>query len=168
MVELLPEECSAYIQLGIFLREKERLDESLEVLRDGQEFMGSVRPNMNVVREIGLTLRALGQKDEAIDSLKAYLDFFAGQGDFNFHPLAALPLAELYEEKEEFERAADIFRHLAKGSHTKGHFTYNAESARLLEKTGDKKLARKYFTRALEIAPDEAAKEKIQEKINAL
>ena len=39
-----------------------------------------------------------GDPYEAIASLKAFVEYYAGLHDYNFDPTAAVPLAELYEE----------------------------------------------------------------------
>lgn len=163
LVDLLPEQSAPYVYLGQFLRTHDRNEEALEILEQGREFMGEIRPDMRVVHEIGLTQRALGKTEDAIDSLKSVLDYQAGMDDYNFSPATAVPLAELLEENSELERAADIYRHLAKGTHKEGHFDYNFNAGRLLAELDQEELARKHLARAKELAPDDESEDKIDE-----
>jgi tetratricopeptide (TPR) repeat protein len=168
LVDLLPEQSEPYVHLGHLLREQNRLDEALEVLLIGQRHMGQLRPDMRVVREIGLTYLAMGDKEQALDTLKSVVAFDAGQGNFNFDPITAVPLAELYEETGQLDRAADLYRHLAAGTHSAGHFAYNREAGRLLAAMDQPDLARRYLARAQELAPSPELREKIDESISRI
>ena len=168
LVELLPDKPGPYVVLGSFLRSRGRAEEALGVLEDGQRFMGEIRPDMRVPREIGLTLAVLDRVDEAIESLRAVVTYQAAQGDFNFDPVAAVPLAELYEKAGEPERAADIYRHLAAGTHAEGHFVYNFRAGRLLSAAGQTALARRHLARAAELAADPEAKAAVAEAVETL
>jgi tetratricopeptide (TPR) repeat protein len=168
LLDLLPEQSSPYVHLGAFLRKAGRLDESLEVLEAGQPHLGSLRPDMRLVRELGLTHRALGNVEAAMAALKAVVEYSAATSDFDFDPSAAVPLAELHEEKGELARAADLYRHLAAGSHAAGHFSYNRNAGRLLAATKQPDLARKFFARAVELAPSDDQRREVEELIAKL
>lgn len=168
LVDLLPDKSGPYVHLGAFLRERDRNEEALKVLQIGQRFMGQMRPDMRVVRELGLTYRALGDDEAAIDSLNSVIEFYAKLRDYNFDPITAVPLAELYEETGKLDRATDLYRHLAAGSHAAGHFRYNRDAGRLLAQQKDHALAHKHLTRALELAPDDEAKAEVQALIDEL
>ncbi len=168
LIELMPEKPSPYVALGQFLRHQDRAEESLEVLELGHKYMGELQPDMSVMREIGLTQEALGNTEGAIAALKSVVDYQAGMANFNFDPLSALPLARLYEKEDMSEEALHIYRHLAAGTHAAGHFTYNLEAGRLLVGKDDPDLARKYLSRAKELAPDDDAKVKVSELLGQL
>jgi tetratricopeptide (TPR) repeat protein len=163
LVELLPDQSAPYVELGRFLRLRKRLDEALEVLGKGQKFMGELRPDMSVPREIGLTQMELGNDAAAITSLKAVVDYSVAFGNFNFDPTVALPLATLYERNDQPDEAAHLFRHLAAGTYAAGHFTYNLEAGRLLIETKELDLARKYLSRAKELASGDDDTAKVEE-----
>ena len=162
LLDLMPDKTAAYVALGQFLRERGRAEESLEILEKGLPFIGEIHPDMTVVREIGLTHGALGHDREAIASLKAVIEHATTLGNFNFDPLTAIPLATLYEKTGHLEDASHLYRHLAAGTHAAGHFTYNAEAGRLLIESSELELARKYVTRANELARSDEERVKVQ------
>ena len=168
LIELMPEKPSPYVALGQFLRAQDRAEESLEVLELGHKFMGEIQPDMSVMREIGLTQEALGADEQAITALKAVIEYQAGMVNFNYDPHSALPLAKLYEKTGEKEEALHIYRHLAAGTHAAGHFTYNLEAGRLLVDKNEADLARKYLSRAKELAKDDEARAKAVELLDEL
>lgn len=150
----------AFLNLGIFLRNRGELDRSLTALERAVELMGQMRPDFRVVREIAFTYMAMGRKEEAEKNLYAVIEHQASQGNHDqFDPEAAVPLARLYEKKGEIDMAADLFRHLAVGYDTANHYTYNLEAARLLKlRGGDPDLISRYSARAEELASDEDQK----------
>jgi tetratricopeptide (TPR) repeat protein len=168
LLDLLPDQCSPYVHLGAFLRRAGRLEEALEVLEDGRPHIGEMRPDMRLVRELGLTQRAMGDAKAATLSLKAVVEYSAMLDDYNFDPTAAEPLAELWEEQGDLERAADLYRHLAAGTNTAGHYAYNFAAGRLLL-AGDKHdLARKYLARAQELAITDEQRAAVEELLAKL
>lgn len=170
LIDLLPEQSSPYVHLGSFLRRAGRLEEALEVLEDGRPHLGEIRPDMRLVRELGLTQRALGDAKAATASLQAVVEYSAMLDDYNFDPTAAEPLAELYEEQGDLERATDLYRHLAAGTNRAGHYAYNFAAGRLLLATKKLDLSRKYLARAQELAAsdeDRAAVEELLAKLES-
>ncbi|HUT76613.1 MAG TPA: tetratricopeptide repeat protein [Polyangia bacterium] len=155
-----PESHLPLLNLGIFLRSGpgERapsdLERALGVLERAVTLMGQLHPDFRVVRELGLTLLELGREDEAEQTLYAVVEHEASRGTHDqFDPLAAVPLARLYEKRGKLELAADIWRHLAVGHDVRNHFAYNREAARLLLAAGgDRALAGRYLSRAEELA----------------
>ncbi len=168
LVELLPDKSGPYVHLGAFLRGQDRFEESMDVLEQGHRHMGEIRPDMRVVREIGLTQKALGKNKDAIASLKSVIGYSAALRDYNFDPNTALPLAELYEDEGELGLAADLYRHLTSGSHARGHYEYNKEAGRLLIATDEIDLARRHLTRAQELATTDEDREVITEMVSDL
>jgi Tfp pilus assembly protein PilF len=142
------------LNLGVFLREKGELERAKKALRNAMDTMGSVHPDMRVMREMGLTCLAAGERSEGIGYLEACLESCCRTGSHDqYDPEAAVPLARLYEEDGELTKASDIFRHLAAGGHTGGHFVYHLESARLLlARKADGELVRRYLDRAAALA----------------
>jgi tetratricopeptide (TPR) repeat protein len=155
-----PESHLPLLNLGIFLRSgpgegsSADLERAVEVLERAVSLMGQLHPDFRVVRELGLTLLALGREAEAEETLHAVIEHEASRGTHDqFDPLAAVPLARLYEKRGKLELAADIWRHLAVGHDVRNHFAYNREAARLLLAAGgDRALAGRYLTRAEELA----------------
>jgi tetratricopeptide (TPR) repeat protein len=161
LVSLLPEESTPYVALGRFLREVGRAKEALEVLQQARPLMGELRPDMGVPRELGLTHAALGNVKDAIECLTVCIEHQSSFGDFNFRPEDAVPLAELCIQSKELERAADLYRHLAAGTHAAGHFIYNLKAGGLLLDLGKADLSRRYLTRARELAGDDATRAEV-------
>ena len=122
--------------------------------------MGQLHPNFGVVRELGLTYLAAGQVDEAERNLFAVVEHAASQNAHEeMDPLAAVPLAKIYESKGAPDKAANLFRHLAVGHDVANHFAYNLESARLLHaSSAEKQLVQRYLDRAEELGKSEAEK----------
>jgi tetratricopeptide (TPR) repeat protein len=155
-----PESHLPLLNLGVFLRSgpgartAAELERAVNVLERAVTLMGQLRPDFRVVRELGLSLLELGREDEAQQTLYAVIEHEASQGTHDqFDPLAAVPLARLYEKRGRLELAADIWRHLAVGHDVRNHFTYNREAARLLlAGGGDRALSERYLARAGELA----------------
>jgi tetratricopeptide (TPR) repeat protein len=132
---MCPENHVAYLNLGVFLRNRGELERSIEALEKAVELMGQLHPDFRVIREIGFTYLAMGRMKDAERNLYAVIEHQASQGNHDqFDPEAAVPLARLYETNGDLEKAADLYRHLAVGYDTRNHFLYNLEAARLLGK----------------------------------
>ncbi len=154
----IPGHHAPYLNLGVFLRNRGEMERSLAALEKAVELMGQMHPDFRVIREIGFTYLAMDRKDEAEQNLFAVVEHQASQGNHDqLDPEASVALARLYEEKNEIEKAADIFRHLAVGHDTVNHFTYNLESARLLNSlSNNPQLADRYLARARELASNDS------------
>ncbi len=154
----IPGHHAPFLNLGVFLRNRGEMERSLAALEKAVELMGQMHPDFRVIREIGFTYLAMDRKDEAEQNLFAVVEHQASQGNHDqLDPEASVALARLYEEKNEIEKAADIFRHLAVGHDTRNHFTYNLESARLLSSLSvNPQLADRYLARARELASNDS------------
>jgi tetratricopeptide (TPR) repeat protein len=124
-----PESHMPLLNLGVFLRSGpgERapsdLERAVDVLERAAKLMGQMQPDFRVVRELGLTLLELEREEEAERTLYAVIEHEASRGTHDqFDPLAAVPLARLYEKRGKLELAADIWRHLAVGHDVRNHF----------------------------------------------
>jgi len=154
---LSPESHVTFLNLGVFLRSRQDHERSLEALRTAAELMGQMHPDFRVIREMGLTYLAMDRKQEAEETLYAVVEHHASRGTHDqLDPLATITLAKLYEDKEQFDKASDLYRHLAQGYDSANHFAYNLEAARLLGRAGaDPSLVERYLTRATELARGE-------------
>jgi tetratricopeptide (TPR) repeat protein len=152
--ETAPENHTVFLNLGVYLRRLEKFEQSVRVLERSRELMGQMHPDFAVIRELGFTYLAMGKKDEAADCLGAVIEHQASRGEHSqFDPATAGALAALYEEKRDFQKAADLFRHLAVGFDTENYFIYNMQAARLLQLAkADRALVESYLARAREIA----------------
>ena len=113
-----------------------------------------------MVREIGVTYLGLGKPKEAEENLFAVIEHSASLGEHEqIDPLAAIPLAKIYEGKGQLDKAASLYRHLAVGHDVAHHLAYNLEAARLLGAGGEKKdLIGRYLARAEELAGSDEEK----------
>jgi tetratricopeptide (TPR) repeat protein len=152
--EILPEDYSVYMKLGIFERTRKKYKQSLKSLEKARELMGQMHPDFSVIRELGFTYLAMDNKREAKACFNAVIEHLASRGEHDqFDPTTAVTLAGLHEEAGEHMAAADIYRHLSVGYDTQNHFVYNLEAARLLKLAGgDPALIERYLTRARELA----------------
>jgi tetratricopeptide (TPR) repeat protein len=155
----LPANHTVFAALGIFRRDRGKFDAAIAALDKAAELMGTMRPDFSVVRELGLTYLAAGNLEEAERHLFAVIEHVASMSEHEqMDPLAAVPLAKIYESKGEADKAANLYRHLAVGHDVQNHFVYNVEAARLLAASGDPELAQRYLARAEELArPGEEA-----------
>ena len=167
-VEALPDDVEPRVLLARFLRKRARDDEALEAAEIAVEKMGTIRPHLPAIRELGLALVAKGDDAQAIQVLESAVELYAANDDFDFDPEFAETLARLHEKKGDPAHAADFYRHLAAGSDRPNHFRYNQEAGRLLAAAGQTADARRYLSRAAELAPDEAAKAEVEKKLAAL
>jgi tetratricopeptide (TPR) repeat protein len=167
-VDALPDDVEPLVLFARFLRRKGRYDEALETAEAAVEKMGSLRPHLPAIRELGLALVAKGDDAQATQVLETAVELYASNDDFDFDPEFALTLARLHEKAGDPAHAADFYRHLAVGSDKPNHYRYNREAARLLEAAGRAADARRYLSRALELAPDDAAKTEVEAKLAAL
>lgn len=161
---IAPDNHVAFLNLGVFLRNREELERSLESLEKAVVLMGQMNPDFRVIREIAFTYLAMGREDEAEKNLYAVIEHQASQGNHDqFDPEAAVPLARLYESRGEIEKASDLFRHLAVGHDTLNHYTYNLEAARLLKQGGkNQELSIRYLSRARELASTQEEREAVE------
>jgi tetratricopeptide (TPR) repeat protein len=164
----LPEDVEPPVLLARFFRRRGRHDEALEFAEDAVEKMGTIRPHLGAMRELGLALAGKGDRDRAIEVLESAVEIYAGNDDFDFDPEFATTLARLHEENGDPAHAADFYRHLAAGSDHANHHAYNLEAGRLLAMAGKTVDARRYLARAVELAPDEAARAAAEAKLAEL
>ena len=167
-VDALPDDVEPRVLLARFLRKRGRTDEALESAGIGVEKMGSIRPHLPAIRELGLCLVAKGDEEQAVQVLESAVELYAANDDFDFDPEFAEVLARLHEKRGDPGHAADFYRHLAAGSDRANHFRYNLEAGRLLQKAGRTADARRYLSRALELAPDDAARAQTEAELAAL
>ena len=168
----LPANHTVWAGLGIFRRDLKKFEEAITALDKAAVLMGTMRPDFSVVRELGITYIAMGRPAEAEEHLFAVIEHSASLGDHDqIDPLAAIPLAKIYEDQGKTDKAASLYRHLAVGHDVANHFAYNAEAARLLNTCGEgRELVQRYFARAEELAKSEAetaALEKLRAALGA-
>jgi tetratricopeptide (TPR) repeat protein len=152
--DLAPEDHTAFLTLGQFLRSREDYQAAINALNRAVELMGQMQPDFNVIRELGFTYLAMGDDEEAKRNLFAVIEHQASKGEHDqFDPQTAVSLAKLYEAGGELIQAADLYRHLALGYDITNHFTYNLEAARLLTDAGaDADIIERHCVRATELA----------------
>jgi Tfp pilus assembly protein PilF len=165
--EVAPDLTAGHLRLGQFLRLRGRHPEAGEALEAAARTMGELRPDVRVLREIGLNQAALGDEETALETLEGIVQLQAAQDNLDLDPATAIALAGLHEKRGDPERAADFYRHLAKGSDVAHHFEYHREAARLLRAHGKEALAREHLVKAREIAPDDAARTAVDELLAA-
>lgn len=166
--EVAPDLTAGHLRLGMYLRLRGRHAEAAESLQEAARTMSELRPDVSVLREIGLNLVALGDEENALETLEGIVQIQAAQDNLDLDPATALALAGIYEKRGDPERAADIFRHLANGSDVAHHFQYHRDAARLLKAAGKGDLARKHLVKARELAPDDAGRAAVDELLSAV
>jgi hypothetical protein len=116
--------------------------------------MGQMRPDVKVIREMGMTYLAKGARREAKETFMSVVEHFASKGEHDaIDGPSALALAKMHEEDGDYDLAADLMRHLAAGQDVDNHFAYNLEAARLLRLAkADPDLVTSYFERAEQTA----------------
>ncbi len=167
-LQALPEDVEPPVMLARFCRRRGRLDEAFEWAEDAVEKMGTIRPHLGAIRELGLALAAKGDRAHAIEVLESAVAIYASNDDFDFDPEFATTLARLHDENGDPAHAADFYRHLAAGSDQASHHTYNLEAGRLLARAGKIADARRYLSRAIELAPDDEARAAVEARLAEL
>jgi tetratricopeptide (TPR) repeat protein len=164
-----PENHEVFRKLGVYLRGRKKFDSSIRALERARDLMGQMHPDFAVIREMGFTYLAMEKKDDALECFASVIEHLASKGEHTqFDPVAAVTLAGLYEERNELQKAADLFRHLAVGYDTANHFNYNMHAARLLKRSNaNRELVERYLIRARELAETDEQNEaidKLEEK----
>ena len=154
-IDGLPDDYRPFLALGIYLRSKEIHDQAVEMLEIAHGRMDDLRPDWRVMQELGLALADAGREAEAIEQLEAVIAFMTSQRHLDFPPATAVRLAELHEKADKPERAADLYRSLASGSHRAGHATYHREAGRLLAQLGLTDEATRMLKRAIALSEDD-------------
>ncbi len=164
-----PDNHASLLNLGLFLREQKEYKRSKTTLKNALDIMGSLHPDMRVPRELGLTCLAMGDKKEAKDYLASCIEYWNSTGEHDkYDPEVALPLASLYEEEGELEKACNLFRHLCTGYDNRNFFHYNIESARLLFKLPDmESVAQQYANAAKKLASTDEEYDQVA-KLNSM
>ncbi len=152
-----PSNHRVFLKLGVFLRNRKKPEQSLKMLEKARELMGQMHPDFSVIRELGFTYLVMEKKDEAAECFSSIIEHLASKGEHSqFDPITAVTLASLQEEKGQYQKAADLYRHLAVGYDTANYFVYNYQAAKLLMKAkADSALIDKYLARARETANTE-------------
>lgn len=160
--EIIPEEPVVYLNLGRFLFDRDRLDDAIAALEQGEEIMDKLSPSVELLSLLGRVHRKAGNKAQAIRRFQAVIDYFMAMGRTEWDPAVARPLAELYEETGKIQEACDIMRNLSRTGHRENLAANNYEAARLMKKLGRKKdEILPYILRAREHATDEELKKKV-------
>jgi tetratricopeptide (TPR) repeat protein len=161
----LDEDHRPLLELGRYLRSKERSEEALEVLEMAANLLSELRPDVRVLQELGLAHNDLGQDDDAVRVLESVISILTARQHLDFPPLTAVTLAKLHEKAGRIERAADLYAALTRGEDRENHLGYHLEAGRLLTEMGLPKEARRMFERASALAPDEETKALIRGRI---
>lgn len=166
IIELIPERSDGYVALARFLRTRKRYEDAIDVLEAGEKYIGEIYPDLRLPMELGLCLIETGKKEKAIKVLESIIEHLVSRGVFDFDPEFALPLAQLYEEYGYWDKASDLYRHLAEGSDFKNRLRYNLKAGEiLLRKLNKPDIAKIYLVRAKELAKENP---EFEESLNSL
>jgi tetratricopeptide (TPR) repeat protein len=168
-IDAMPDDPRAYLQLGVYLRQKGHAEEAIEVLDTAIALLDEERPSWEAYQELGLAKMDAGRDEEAAALLERVVRHFASRSHLDFPRSTAFPLAKLHEKAGRLEKAADLYRGLANGSDRANHLEYHREAARVLTELGLLDEARRMLTRAAALAresPDALAE--IEAKIAAI
>lgn len=146
----------SYFALGAFLRAKGHAEQAVEVLEEAADLLDELRPDWQVLQELGLALADAKRTSDAIERLESVVQFFvdrhrANPGEDTTPPIPTTSgerLALLHEEGGKLDRAADLYATLARGVARDRHPHYEREAARVLAKLELGDQARKHLKRA--------------------
>jgi tetratricopeptide (TPR) repeat protein len=168
-IKALPEDPRPYLALGSYLRNHDMVDSAVEILESALSLYEDRTPDWRVIEALGLARQAAGQDEAARKDLDQVITVFVKQARYDYPHEAAAGLAELEEAAGNPQRAADLWRSLAEGSHTDGHLRYHTEAGRLLAELGQTDEARRMWTRALALAEgDEEAQTDLAARLDGL
>lgn len=151
----LDEDHRPYLALGRFLRTKGHAEEAIEVLEAAMNVMDDMRPDWQVIQELGLAQADAGRDDEAIETLERVVSLMMTLR-VDLPATTGVPLAKLYEKKERLDRAADLYGTLARGRDRANHALYHEEAGRLLAELGLVDEARRMLQRASALSEGDA------------
>ncbi|MBO6939599.1 MAG: tetratricopeptide repeat protein [Deltaproteobacteria bacterium] len=153
-VEVFDDDHRSFFAMGRFLRTKDLPEEAIEVLEAASGLLDDIRPDWQVLEELGLAYADAEREDEAIATLERVIAFFTDRKLVDFPIRTARTLAELHEEQGKLERAADLYASLARGSDRQNHAEYHREAGRLLGEVGLTDEARRMLKRAIALADE--------------
>jgi predicted Zn-dependent protease len=163
-MDAFPDDPRPFLLMGNHLRNKGHAQEAVEVLEAGVALLDEERPDPIYLQELGLACVAAEEDERAaayFDRVIAYYVFSVRRNDRepDLPPVSAVERAKLHEKAGELDKAADLYRSLARGSDREHHLEYHLEAARLLADLEMDEEAKRMLTRALalaENAPPEA------------
>lgn len=155
-MEAIPDDPRPFFLMGRYLRGKNYAEEAAEVLEAGVQLLDEDRPDTRYLEELGLAKLEAGAEDEAAMHLDRVIAEYVRLRRLDFPPQTAVARARIYENAGQLEKAADLYRGLAKGSDRENHLTYHREAARLLLALELHDEARRMLTRALALTGDDA------------
>ncbi len=155
-VEVFDDDHRSFFAMGRFLRVKELPEEAIEVLEAASGLLDDIRPDWQVLEELGLAYADAERDDDAIATLERVIAFFTDRKLVDFPIRTATTLAELHEDQGKLERAADLYASLARGSDRANHAEYHREAGRLLGEVGLTDEARRMLKRAIALAEDDS------------
>ena len=161
--EIVPNEPAVYLNLGRFLSSRDRTEDAIAALEQGEGLMDQRHPIVELLLLLAMVLRKAGRPKESIERLEAINNFYAAMGRLEWDPVVAVPLAQMYEETGDIVRACDAYRNLSTGGDRDNIALYNYHAARLLKEQGRKAEIRPYMLRAREHAKDDDLKKKIDD-----
>ncbi len=168
-VDAMPDDPRPYLNLGVFLRAKGHAKEAIELIDLAIDLMDEDRPSWLAFQELGLAHRDAGDEDKALDLLEKVIRHFVQRSVVDFPASAAVPLAEIYEKRANFARAADLYTSLARGNDRANHIAYHRAAARVLLKIDLVDEARRMLTRAAALAEGDAKlNDEIEKQIDQL
>jgi tetratricopeptide (TPR) repeat protein len=171
-MEAFPEEPLAYYWMGRHLHIKGHAEEAVEVLEAGAVLLDEDNPDVGFLELLGVACLAAEEDEKAI----AYLDRVIARaiairrldGEPVLRPDTAMARAALHEKAGEHEKAAGLYRSLARGPDRANHFLYHREAGRLLVEADLPDEAHRMLTRAKALAPDAAALADIERRLAEL
>lgn len=155
-MEAFPDDPRPFFMMGRYLRTREHPEEAIDVLEAALPLLDEGRPDWRFFEELGLARVAAGQDEAAAEDLDRVIALFVQLRSLDFPPATAVARAKLHEKAGELEKAADLYRGLARGSDRENHLGYHREVARLLVELGLDGEARRMLTRALALAEGDA------------
>jgi tetratricopeptide (TPR) repeat protein len=164
----MPDDPRPYLAMANYFRREKLTEEAIDVLEAGLEALAGKQPDPRLWQELGLALVDAGRDAQAIDWLERVVSLYASQQHTDLPPEGAVALAGLYERSGRAARALDLYSLLAGGSDRPNLSHYHEETARLMQSLGLPDDARRMLLRARELAPDDAARARIQAALDAL
>lgn len=151
-VEALPQNPSAYLELGNLLRRCGHPDEGADVLRAALDLDGGDHWYMR--QSLGLALIEASRPEEAQPELEQVVDIFVQREDPNLPVEATEALARLFEQKSSFTKAADLYRLLCGVTKGPDAARYHLRAGQLLAKADKTEPALTMLKRAQALAEE--------------
>lgn len=163
-MDAFPDDTRPFYLMGRYLSRKGHAESAVEVLEAGVEMLDEDRPDWRYLEELGIACVEAEEEEKAAMYLDRVIGLFVAIRRLDAEPelpsRTGVARAKLHEEAGELEKAADLYRTLARGPDRARHLEFHLEAARVLKELELDDEAKRMLTRALALAENAPAEKR--------